>query len=255
LGDDLERATGGLRAKLTPLVKKLDKALENASPGYRKANDTYARQSRAIDGIDQGRLATRQGRFEDNLGDFIGMDDATQSTFRTGYGDELLRKLETKPQGPMTDMARQLRTTKYQNEFPAFADPQRGQQLSRRLAQEAEMFGTANKALGGSRTADNLADAQYLDQEFDAGALMNVITGNWRASGVQALGKINDVLAGKNERTREMLANQLLEMNPSAAMQSISEAIKRGERLTVRQLDMISALVGGTAAASPALAN
>ena len=49
-----------------------------------------------------------------------------------------------------------------QEELAAIAQPNRGAQMQRRLGREQTMFDTRNHAIGNSRTADNLADAEAL---------------------------------------------------------------------------------------------
>src|SRR6185312_5803687 len=92
---------------------------------------------------------------EDTVPAFNAMSDAEKAGFRTGYADPLIESVQGAAHG--VNKARPLINDATAVEFPTFAGSG-GEKLQRQLGRENTMFETRNAALGGSRTADNLAD-------------------------------------------------------------------------------------------------
>lgn len=79
------------------------------------------------------------------------------------------------------------------------------------------MFETNVSALGGSKTADNLADAADMSS-MSSSMIANFLTGNWGAAARQAADKVVSGATGMNPSTREIIAKALLSSNPAAAL-------------------------------------
>lgn len=201
---------------------RLDEALEQASGGYRQANDMFRRQSREIDAVDLGaQAASGRTRAADNVRRFQSMPKGEQSAFRAGYADPLISRVEASSLSPTTNRARPLITEKTGQEFPAFAAPGKGEQMGRRIAREQRMFDTSNAALGGSKTADNLADAIDLNQ-FDPGVMSSLFRGDIKGIALGMVAKALNEGKGLPPRVITQLGKSLMETNPEAAQRLLT---------------------------------
>lgn len=202
---------------LSQINSRLDSALERASPGYRAANDAFRAQSRTIDAVETGRNATSgRARATDNIATFNAMQPGERNAFRAGYADPMIAKVESSSMSPTTNKARPLITEKTGQEFPAFAVPQRADQMGRRIAREQRMFETTNQALGGSKTADNLADAADMNK-FDPSIMTNLMQGRPVAAVVSAVTKALNESRGLPPSVLTRLSQSLMETDPAAA--------------------------------------
>lgn len=249
----IENARPTVQRELIPIRNALDDALALASDLYAGARDTFRQQSQAINAIDQGTAASSSRvRAGDSIPEFQAMNAEQQAAFRTGYADPIIGRLEAASTSPTTNKARQLLTTKTAQEFPAFAAPGQGPQLGERIAREQTMFETANAALGGSRTADNLSDIADVGG-FDPTMIGALASGNIKSAALQALTRSANALSGRNTQTRDLIAQALMETAPTRANAQLLQAVQRGENLSRIQQQLIRALItGGT---SNAIAN
>lgn len=239
------RAGQGNRVReLNKIHAALDQALEDASPAYRMANDQFASASRVIDSVETGQNAAMRGRVEDTIPQFRGMTPDQQAAFRTGYADPYIADIQ-KTAGPMTNRARPLITDATQAEFPAFAKPGKAPQLMDRIAREQTMFETASAALGGSKTADNLADMMDV-QSFDPSMLGALATGNFKGAALQGLTKAVQGVQGRNTQTRDLIAKALMTSSPQAAKTVLDQAVKQGQISTEFRNAVVRALIGTT---------
>ncbi|ANL02704.1 hypothetical protein [Rhizobium phage RHEph18] len=233
--------------ELYPIRNALDDALAAASQPYAAARDQFRRESQAIGAIDQGTAASSsRTRAADNIDQFNALEPHQQQPFRVGYVDPLIARTEAASMSPTTNKARALITGKTEQEFPAFAAPGRGDVMGERIAREQRMFETANQALGGSRTADNLADATEM-MGFDPtmlGIAGNALTGNFRSAGMQALQRGVNLVQGRNQGTRDMIAQMLLQSSPTQARAELADAVRKGQTLTRAQQEIVNALIG-----------
>lgn len=205
---------------LKKVAKELDGALEAASPDYRAANDTFARSSRVIEAVDEGAEMARPGsRAADTTARFGAMTPDEQAAARIGYGDRQLARTEAAA-GPFTNRARPFTSAKSQQEFGAMAlDPGR---IGRRMDRENVMFETTRQALGGSQTADNLADAAE-SAGYDASAIVNLLTGNFGTGARQVLQAVGQAAKGQNEETRQIIARALMSREPAQVLAQAAE--------------------------------
>lgn len=202
---------------LSQINNQLDAALEAASPAYRQANDAFRTQSRVIDAVGNGTsAASGRTRAADNIQAFAGLSPDEQSAFRAGYADPMIARVESSSISPTTNKARMLMTEKTGQEFPAFAAPGRADQLGTRIAREQRMFETANAALGGSKTADNLADAADLNK-FDPAIMTNLMHGRPVQAVISAVTKALNESRGMPPSVLTRLSQSLMETDPGAA--------------------------------------
>ncbi len=249
----IERANPAIQRQLIPIRNELDNALEKASAPYAQARNTFRRQSQDIEAANIGRQAAKAGRVEDNLATFNQLTrPEQQAAFRSGYVDPQIAAIQNTA-GPMTNRARPLITDATQIEFPAFAQPGKAPQLMDRIAREQRMFETANAALGGSKTADNLSDIMDV-QGFDPSMLGALATGNFKGAALQGLTRAVQSVQGRNTQTRDMIAKALMTSSPQAAKTVLDQAVKQGQISAEVRNAIVRSLIGTTNAVT-ALAN
>lgn len=249
----IEKANPTLQRQLMPIRNELDKALETSSGPYAQARNTFREQSQNIEASDIGRQAAMSGRVEDTLDTFGKMTRPEQQQgFRAGYVDPYIADIQ-KAAGPMTNRARPLITDATQVEFPAFAQPGKAPQMMERIGREQTMFQTANAALGGSRTADNLSDIMDV-QSFDPSMLGALATGNFKGAAIQGLTRAVQGIQGRNSQTRDMIAKALMTASPQAAKTVLDQAVKQGQMSAEVRNAVVRSLIG-TTNATAAMAN
>ncbi|MBN9601810.1 MAG: hypothetical protein J0G33_02645 [Afipia felis] len=218
------RAGQGNRARLLGgALREMDAALENASPGFRQANANFAQASRNIDAVGQGRNAAMRGRTEDTIPEFRNLPPEGQAAYRSGYVDPLISQAQGAAFG--VNKARPLINDAFQAEAAAMAPG--NPLMQQRIARENTMFETRNHALGGSRTADNLADEGAMG--VDPQIVGHVISGNWTGALRSALHAGKNVLTGNTPEVREQVARILLQrgVNPNSLNNMIGRTIDR----------------------------
>jgi hypothetical protein len=218
IGAAVRAGRGNEARELGKLADALDSALEGASDGYRAANDGFREASRVIDAVDQGADMMRPGRRAiDTTSEFGAMTPDQQNAARIGYGDRALAQIEAN-RAPTSNKARPFQSTKAQTEADAMAiDPR----LFRdRMNRETTMWETQNKALGGSRTADNLEDMNNAGQiaQQATGIGGSLATGNVGHAIANTVQAIAPRLTGQNEATRLLMARALMSQDPRQAM-------------------------------------
>lgn len=250
----IEGARPAVQNQLIPIRNALDEALETASPAYANARNTFRQQSRAIDAVDTGTsAASGRMRSADTVPAFSGMSPDEQAAFRAGYADPLIARVEAMSASPSTNKARSLITPKTGEEFPAFAAPGRGDQMGNRIAREQRMFETSNAALGGSKTADNLADAAEM-QRFDPGVMSSLMRGDIVGSLMAGGRSMLNEASGTPPRVVEQLARALMETDPNAARTVLlggNNRVTNSDQLRAR---IISTLLGTGSAGAGRLA-
>jgi hypothetical protein len=213
--------------ELTGLVQQLDSALEAASDGYRAANDQFAQASRVIDQIEAGKVsASPLARSPDVLGQYGKLTPEEQAAFRTGRADVTLAKIESAAEG--ANKVRPLTSGKAQTELPAMAKD--AGLLQRQLARENAMFETGRKVLGGSETAERLADDERL-AAMSTGVLGNILGGRFGMAAQQVGGMAGNALMGRNTATREQIARALMSDSIS---QFVQPALKKQANIAMR---------------------
>lgn len=219
-----------LAGELKEVRRAMDAALSASSDEYKAAMEAFAQQSRVIDAVDTGANMARPGsRAVDNADAFSRLSPDEQAAARVGYGDRAAARIEASA-GEGTNRARAFTSIKAGQEADAIATDPR---LFRdRIARENTMFETRNRALGGSRTADNLEDVADL-QPYDANLIVNLLTGNLRAAGQQAAQGLSNTATGMNQETRQIIARALLNRDPAALRQALSQAATSQERQAI----------------------
>lgn len=231
VGDAAEKAGGNASRILGQLNSKLDGALEEASPMYRASNDTYRQHSKVIDAIEAGKkAASSRTRAADNIPAFGNMSADEQAAFRPGYVDSHIARIEAASASPTTNKARPLISEKTSKEFPAFANPEKAAEMGRRINREQKMFETMNEALGGSKTANNLADAADMGN-FDPEIISKLTRGNWKEAAFAQLGKMIDPNKTATRAVSDRLSQILLETDPAKIPDAFKGMLARAKEV------------------------
>lgn len=244
-----ERGQGALVAELTPVRDALDNALAATSKKYASARDAYRTASDSIDAIETGRrMASPRTRPSDNLATFGALSgpDAQRSA-RIGYFDPLISAAENRA-GTMSNSARPFISDSFRQELPAFAAPGTAPQLGRRLAREQQMFETANAALGGSKTADNLADAIDMAR-YDPSIIGKLLKGQYIDAAISAATRGINEAQGVTKPVIERIAAALMERNPDVARQLLTKSADVKSMSDARRA-VVQAILTSTAAST-----
>ncbi len=240
----IERGSPSTQRVLIPIRNELDTALESSSPAYANARATFRQQSQAIDAVDKGRnAASGRMRSSDTVPQFQAMPADQQAAFRAGYVDPLIARVEASSMSPTTNKARGLITPKTGEEFPAFAAPGMGDQLGNRIGREQRMFETANAALGGSKTADNLADAAEMSK-FDPGVMAALMRTDVPGAVMAGIRGLTNEASGTPPRVVERIARALMEQDPALAREALTGGANRLSRADQARARIAAALVG-----------
>ncbi len=246
-----KQAGQGNRARLLgQVVRELDSAMENASNGFKAANQQYRAGSKAIEAVDLGRNAAMRGRAEDTVPAFRAMPVAQQDAARVGYIDPLIEQAQTSAFG--VNKARPFTPDAFKAEAAAMAPLTTGNQMMKRLAREQRMFETRAEATGGSKTSMNLADQE--SQGIDPGLLMDLGHAGQGSPGaiMRLYSRITDTLNGYTPAVREQLVNLLLQRgeNPQLGAQ-IQAGLNKLRRNQTIATALMRGLTVGTATALP----
>jgi len=245
LDNMIDGAKPTLQRQLIPIRNELDSALQKASAPYATARDTFRQQSQDLEAANIGRQSAMSGRVEDTLDTFGKMArPEQQAAFRAGYVDPYIADLQ-KTAGPMTNRARPLITDATSVEFPAFAQPGKAPQLMDRIGREQRMFETANAALGGSKTADNIADAADVGG-FDPSMIGAFASGGLKGAALQALTRAVQGVQGRNSQTRDIIARALMTNSPQQAKTLLDSAVKKGQLNSAVRNTVVRALISGS---------
>jgi hypothetical protein len=236
----------GNRARLiTSAVRDLDAGMEAASPGYRQANRNFAQASRDIEAVQTGRQAATRGRTEDTIPAFNALSPNGQAAFRSGYADPLIANTQGAAFG--VNKARPLINDAFQAESQAIAPG--ADLMGRRIGREQTMFETRNQALGGSRTADNLADHEALG--INPSVVGHVVTGNWTAAIGSMLHAGVRGVTGNTPAVRKAVADILLQNGARLSGPALDAMVTR----TIGQLQFIQQLARSGAGAATITTN
>lgn len=222
LRDDISAAyrngRNELAKDLEAVKRAMDDAMQASNPSYREAMDRFAASSRVMDAFEEGQQMSRPSqRAGDTTQRFTAMNPDEQAAARTGYGDSLMQRIEANT-APTANNAKPLQSMKRSQEIDAMAaDPEL---LKRRLQREGNMWAVQNRALQGSRTADNLQDIASSGEETAgimgaARSAMNLQLGDAAA---RLGGVLGPMAKGQNEATRELIARALMSRDPAKTL-------------------------------------
>ena len=205
--------------------RELDAALSNASPGYRRANDTFSRMSRPIEAVEEGQRAAVRGRSADTINTFNQMGRPAQQGFRVVYADKLQEALGGPTVGrKLNDML----VGDAADEIAALATPGKADLLNEQLQRAKTMVGTGNQALGGSPTAELLG--QQSDLETTLPIMSQIAQGNLLGAAKQAMSALGSGAIGNQEAVRNNLIPMLMSKAGGLDLDSLMQAVQASQR-------------------------
>jgi hypothetical protein len=216
------RAGEGNKARLlNGVLRELDTAMENASAGHLAANRNFSQASRDIDAVQAGREAATRGRVEDTIPRYQGLTPRGQEAFRSGYIDPLIANTQGAAFG--ANKARPLLNDAFAAEADAMAPG--NALMQRRLGREQTMFTTRNQALGNSKTAENLADADAMG--IDPTVVGHVLAGHYVGAVKHLIHAGSNAVTGNTPAVREAVANILLQRGAGTTPAQLRPACRR----------------------------
>jgi hypothetical protein len=235
LRDQIDAAykTGGPGASvgdaLKPVRDALRSSLEESSDLFRFGTDNYREGSKVLESFQTGADMMRGGRADDTVPVFNALTDQQKKAARIGYGDKLAERVEgIAAEAP--NVSRHSASTKRKAEAAAMAlDPDL---YSRRIGREADIYRTFNRALGGSKTADNLQDIADVGILADlARGAGSVATGNFGSAGANLWNAAKPYVTGDNEGTQKLVAQLLKSANPAKDLAPVAKQAKTREAI------------------------
>ena len=237
---------GRFTGPLDDLLNATDDALENASGPYRVAREAYREMSTPIEAIQAGAQAARpSSRAADVAGQVARMTPEELRGFRAGYSDPLFSNIERQSIG--TNVARPFTSPKMQSDM-AMITASRNPAFQRGIQREMAMNEAYQRALTGSRTADNLAEAAEAAAEFDPSIVAGLFAGDLSNLG-QLAGRFFNAVAGQPASVRSRMARMLMETDPQTVRRLLDEAARTGRRLNQNEQAFVKALTAGGIAA------
>jgi hypothetical protein len=255
MADAAEAATRGgqnNRARLIGnSVRQLDGAMENASNGYRQANRDFAGASRNIDAVDEGRVAAMRGRTEDIIPEFQAHSLRGQQAYRTGYVDPLIE--QTRGAATGVNKARPLINDAFQDEARVIAPG--NDLMQRRIGREDTMFQTRNRAMGNSKTAENMNDDAAMGAAPMLGVVSSVLTGNYGGALRGLLASGANGMTGNTPAVRQAVSDILLtrggNANTAQFQRMLDETVRRIQMVQRLAQSMGRGAAGGLAVTGP----
>lgn len=233
---------GGLGTKLKDLKKAVDDDILAVSPAYREANAASSKLRGVRDQVKTGQTAATRGRQEDLVQALQKSSPEQRQAFATGFADTNIARAQKGAEG--VNAARPFTSQRF-NALARELTEDGGESLGRKLQRENDMFATRNRAVGGSRTADNLADQVNLNSPVGFG--VQVARGDLPgAAGYLIRAGLNKV-TGNNQNSRDALANMLLQNSEKPIVEAAAKKIAAGQKLSeAQQKAIVPLLAGGT---------
>jgi len=224
-------------------------ALDAVNPDYAAARKAWAGPASIDEAVDMGQYAASRGRATDNIDILNALGKPQQQGYRTGYADKTLEALERKTGG---NAAIRFNAPKYDRELGAlslYQGPLRegeGDMLRKALDRENLMFQTRQEALGGSKTADNLADNASIGVSPEI--VSELLRGNVMQAGKNVVARSSDALSGNTPTVRRKLAEALLRRDPNGLEDALKMTFKDEETRRKIAAQLMRGAIGGAAA-------
>lgn len=242
--DEVDKAykagDGALGESLKPIRDSLEASLSESSDLFRFAQQNYRAGSGVIDAFEAGSDMAKRGRAGDTVPAYQAMPEQQQRAARIGYGDQVANEIE-RNKAVMPNPAREMSSTKRRAESQAMAnDPVL---FRNRMDRENTMFETQNRALQGSKTADNLQDIEGMSETTSGlGAAARDMANFQPGSAVSRIaGLLAPVAKGQTDQTRMLIAKMLMSKNPR---QELAKAIRQ-DRVSQSTRRVVEALLRG----------
>lgn len=251
---------GAERAAVTGNVEEMLGRMDQASPAYAQARQQYADKSSLIDATEAGREFFRFPSAEQLQAATRTMGAPELEMFRAGAFDAIRTAMRQRASGEFGGNARnQLDTILGTPDLEArmraiFPGEKAYAQFMDAMRREAEMVITNRRVLGGSNTADKLADvkgARDLGSLFAAVLVDPVSTAKWGAA--RAAGGAIASRVKRSPRQTEALSRQLTTPGREATLKYLRQLqmqqMAAQQRALIQQRVMSGAAAGGQPAA------
>ena len=219
-------------AALTNYKNRLLAEIDAINPAYREARAAYRGPMEVKDAVQVGRDMATRGRAADTVPGFRALPAAEQQGVRIGYADKVREQLERTGNIPPILREKVPKGVAELEEMSLYQGPRqpgRPDQLRQFLTREEEMQRTSKAALGGSSTAENLADiAAGPGGSQVLGLAGAVASGSPTGIARSALEIAQRYGRGENEAQRNAITRILLENEPDA-MRKIADRLARAE--------------------------
>ena len=195
--------------------------IDRMNPVYAAARQAYAGPMQVRDAIDTGQQMARRGRPGDTISQFQALSPTQQQGVRIGYADSIRDPLE---RGGNYPTVLKQKSQKGVDELNALSlhqgpyQPGRADPLREYLDRVETMGETSKAALGGSPTAENIADINDAPGAMQAfGLVRHAATGNLHGMIRSGAALLHAAGRGENEAQRLAITRMLLANDPNAA--------------------------------------
>ena len=199
---------------LRDLRKQFVNAIDENVPTYAQARGAYAGDLEVIDAMRSGLADFGKLDHEQVIKLVAGMSQAEKEAYRTGVARNLYSKVMD-PSGNFNAAQRIIGSPEMQTKLqPLFDNPGQFQLFKNALEREAQLFGQANKVLGGSQTGKRMQMREQLEENGDIGqAIGQAVSGNFWQS-LTGLASRTIGKASINEKTASKMADMLMSKDP-----------------------------------------
>ena len=228
--------TGALNAKgdaIATFQRNMLAEIDSINPAYAKARALFAEPMQVRDAIKTGRDMATRGNVQDTVPAFQALRPAEQQGARVGYADKLAEQTQA---GNIPSILRE-KNIKGREELGAMSlyqgprRPGEPDQLRKFLNREEQMKATTNKALGGSSTAENIADIAASPGAADAfNVIKSVVVGDPVGAGRTVVDAFNRIRSGESEAQRVAITKSLLERAPEKIQDMAARIAAHEER-------------------------
>jgi hypothetical protein len=199
---------------LRQLRREFVNAIDENVPAYKAARSQYSGDMEVLDAMRAGMNDFGKMDHEQISKLVTGMSEAEKEAFRTGVARDLYAKIMT-PSGNFNAAQRIIGSPEMQAKLqPLFESPAHFDLFRNAMEREAQLFGQANKVLGGSQTGKRTQMREALEEGSGAGeAIAGALTGGFWSS----LTGIASRAIRSNTMTEEMadkLATMLMSKDP-----------------------------------------
>lgn len=234
---------------INPLIEELD----DINPDYRKARQVYSSYSDSMEALAKGRSFITEDA-EVTARDLSKMSDTDKALFRAGAVRGLKDMIYNTPDGASAVSRVFGSPGKREKMLQIFEDPRLYDEFESRMKTEAKMHKNRQTVLGGSQTADKLADAAF--NQLDASFLSRLVSGDIMGAGRQALVSAMTRSRGMTPAVREEIGKRIFDpVEGGKALREIEDQGRRAAKRAIRlkRTGVAGAILGGAGAAAAAM--
>jgi len=229
---------GGLGTKLKNLKKAVDDDILQTSSAYREANAASSKLRGIRDQVKAGQTGATRGRQEDLVSALQKASPEERAAFGVGFADTNIARAQKGAEG--VNAARPFTSQRF-NALAKELTEDGGETIGRKLQRENDMFATRHRALGGSRTADNLADQANVNAAVGLGS--KIVRGDVVGAAGDVVRGVANRITGQNQKSRDALAKMLTQNSDDVLVKEAARRLKHGEKLSEAQRKAIAPML------------